>query len=82
VVHLGKGIYRTSKGGLDRLKCKRADISALFFFVSYIWRREAYKTPHAYHDTAFIYASHMVIVVGNAELRKNIYLAIDKLHII
>lgn len=81
MVHLGKGIYRTSKGGLDRLKCKRADIS-LSFFVSYIWRREAYKTPHAYHDTAFIYISHMVIVVGNAELRKNIHLAIDKCNII
>ena len=81
MVYLGKGIYRTSECGLDRLECKRADISALFF-VSYIWRREAYKTPHAYHDTAFIYASRMVIVVGNSELRKNIHLTIDKIHII
>ena len=69
MVYLGKGIYRTSECGLDRLECKRADISALFF-VSYIWRREAYKTSHVYHDTAFIYTSHTVIVVENAELRK------------
>lgn len=70
MVYLGKGIYRTSECGLDRLECKRADISALFFFVSYIWHREAYKTSHVYHDTAFIYTSRMVIVVGNSELKK------------
>lgn len=80
MVYLGKGIYRTSKSGLDRLKCKRADISALFFCELHM--AQAYKTPHVYHDTAFIYTSHTVIVVENAELRKNIYLAIDKLHII
>lgn len=80
MVYLGKGICRTSKSGLDRLKCKRADISALFFCELHM--AQAYKTPHVYHDTAFIYTSRMVIVVGNAEPRKNIHLSIDKRAII
>ena len=82
MVYLGKGIYRTSECGLDRLECKRADISALFFCELYMAQRGIQNASRLSRYSFCIYTSHMVIVVGNSELRKNIHLAIDKLHII
>lgn len=80
MVYLGKGIYRTSECGLDRLECKRADISALFFCELHGAERHTKRLTSI--TIQLLYTSRMVIVVGNAEPRKNIHLSIDKIHII
>lgn len=81
MVYLGKGIYRTSECGLDRLECKRADISALFFCELHMAQRGIQNVSRLSRYSFYIYKPY-----GDSgrkcRTEKNIYLAIDKLHII
>ena len=81
MVYLGKGIYRTSECGLDRLKCKRADISALFFCELHMAQRGIQNASRLSRYSFYIYKPY-----GDSgrkcRAEKNIYLAIDRLHII
>lgn len=81
MVYLGKGIYRTSECGLDRLECKRADISALFFCELYMAQRGIQNASRLSRYSFYIYKPY-----GDSDrkfrVEKNIHLTIDKIHII
>jgi hypothetical protein len=81
VVYLGKGIYRTSECGLDRLECKRADISALFFCELHMAQRGIQNASRLSRYSLYIYKPY-----GDSgrkcRAEKNIHLTIDKIHII
>lgn len=81
MVYLGKGIYRTSECGLDRLECKRADISALFFCELHMAQRGIQNVSRLSRYSFYIYKPY-----GDSgrkfRVEKNIHLTIDKIHII